>query len=313
MDLPSYQLPFTPPVEGCQLEHIRHVGPFITRVELRLPDGRPWVWTSRRHRFLGGVRSLPSDAGSGDGTARWWSKVGLFARITWWISVLFVVGSACFAIASSAGLAPRFFGSLAGSPAAINRVFFVGSIFFTTAAYLQLLAAVNADRISAIAHRRRPPGRFRWFGWRPGEIGWLSAMTQFVGTLLFNLNTFDALVPGLDWLQEDLLVWTPDALGSLCFLVASALALVEYGDGRLGWELRDVSWWVVTINMLGSVAFGVSAVHAVVVPRTGDLLDVWVVNMWTLLGASCFLIGAYLLLPELGRNLRMLVIRAPSE
>ena len=25
------------------------------------------------------------------------------------------------------------------------------------------------------------------------------------GTLLFNLNTFDALLPGLDWLQEDLL------------------------------------------------------------------------------------------------------------
>jgi hypothetical protein len=313
MDPSSQTLPFTPPVEGCRIEHIRRVGPFITQVRLRLPDGRPFVWNSREHRFLGGARSLPAATDDASETARWWHKVGLFARIVWWISALFVIGSVCFAISSLAGLAPGLFGAFGRSPVAINRVFFVGSIFFTTAAYLQFLAAVNADRISAIAHRRAPPGKFRWFDWRPSEIGWLSAFSQLVGTLLFNLNTFDALLPELDWLQEDLLIWTPDAVGSICFLVASALALVEHSGGRLSWEPRDVSWWIIDINMLGSVAFGVSAVYAVVLPGTGDLLGVWAVNAWTFLGAICFLIGAYLLVPEVGRNLRRVAARVPPD
>jgi hypothetical protein len=244
---------------------------------------------------------------------RWWHKVGLFTRITWWIAVLFMIGASCFAIASWAGLMPRWFGSFAANPFEVNLVFFTGSLFFTSAAYLQLLAAVNADRISAIADRRIPQARFRWFAWRPGEIGWTSAFTQFIGTLLFNLNTFDALIPGLDWLQEDLIIWGPDAVGSICFLMASALALVEYNHGRRDWRTRDVSWWIVSINMLGSVAFGISAVYAIVLPGTGDVLDVWGVNAWTLLGAICFLIGAYLLLPELRRNIGRVVAAAPSS
>lgn len=309
----QHKLPFVPPLEGCRVERVHHVGPFVTRVELRLPDGQPWVWRSRRHRFLGGVRPLPAGAGKETGKAWWWLKIGLLARVVWWISVLFMAGSACFAVAGGAGLVPGVFGAFASDVTAVNTVFFVGSIFFTLAAYLQFLGAVNADRISAIAHRKVPQVRFRWFEWRPGEIGWLSAFTQFIGTILFNVNTFDALLPGLDWLQEDLLIWTPDAMGSLCFLAASALALIEYGDGRWGWRPRDVSWWVVSINMLGSVAFAVSAVFAIVLPGTAELLDARAVNAWTLLGAICFLTGAYLLLPEMHRNLRTLVAHVPSE
>ncbi|MGD9340152.1 MAG: hypothetical protein PVG76_04390 [Chromatiales bacterium] len=65
--------------------------------------------------------------------------------------------------------------------------------------------------------------------------------------------------------------------------------------------------------MLGSMAFGVSAMYAVVLPKTGDLLDVTAVNAWTLAGAICFLIGAYLLLPELKRNLRLVVSAIPND
>ena len=300
-------------MEGCRVEHVHHVGPFVTRVELRLPDGTPWIWTSRRHRYLGGIRSMTSELTSRDPGARWWLEVGFLARIGWCISILFMIGSLGFAAASAAGLAPVYFGPFARNPAAINLVFFVGSIFFTLAAYLQYLGAVNADRISALAHRTPPQVRFRWFALRPGEIGWLSAFTQFAGTLLFNINTFDALLPSLDWLQEDLLIWAPDAFGSVCFLIASALALIEYGEGKWHWRPGDVSWWVVNINMLGSVAFGVSAIYAIVLPGTAELLDARAVNAWTLVGAICFLVGAYLLLPELGRNLRALITGAPPD
>ncbi len=243
---------------------------------------------------------------------QWWLKVGLFTRFIWSIAALFMIGASCFAVASWAGLSPKLFGSFAANAFEVNLVFFIGSIFFTTAAYLQLLAAVNADRLSAIAHRQIPDEPFRWFAWRAGEIGWAAAFIQFVGTVLFNVNTFDALLTDLNWLQEDLLIWTPDVLGSVCFLVASALALLEYGHRLLNWQPRDVSWWIVNINMLGSIAFGISAVYALVLPDTGDLLDAWAVNAWTLLGAVCFFLGAYLLLPELRRNIGRLVADAPG-
>jgi hypothetical protein len=314
MDSSTRTLPFSPPVGGCHIERVDQIGPFVTEVRLRLPDGQPLVWRSRQHRFTGGLSASPSDDLRGREQAGWWLKVGLFARIIWWVSASFVIGSGCFAISSMAGLTPTLLGSFAGSLTAINLVFFVGSIFFTSAAYLQFLAAVNADRISALVHRSRPHGRFRWFSWNPMAIGWLSAASQLVGTLLFNLNTFDALLPGLDWLQEDLLIWTPDALGSICFLAASALALLEYGNGRLlTWNLRDVSWWIINLNMLGSLAFGVAAVYALVLPGATDVLDAWLVNATTLLGALCFMIAAVLLLPELGRNLRRMVARIPHE
>jgi hypothetical protein len=77
---------------------------------------------------------------------RWWQTVGLFTRVTWWITVLFMIGASCFAIASWAGLTPRWFGSFAANPFQVSLVFFTGSLFLTAAAYLQLLAAVNADR-----------------------------------------------------------------------------------------------------------------------------------------------------------------------
>jgi len=60
----------------------------------------------------------------------------LFVRITYLVSVLFVVGSAGFAAASAAGLVPWLFSVFADSPFVVNLAFFVGSIFFTLTASL---------------------------------------------------------------------------------------------------------------------------------------------------------------------------------
>ena len=143
MSADPQKLPFVPPVEGCQVEHIHHVGPFITRVEFRLPDGTPWVWTSRQHRYRGEVRALPEEAVGRASRARWWMKVRQVVRITWWISLLFIIGSTCFAVASFAGLAPDLLGTFAGNTLALNLTFFIGSIFFTLAAYLQFLSLIH--------------------------------------------------------------------------------------------------------------------------------------------------------------------------
>jgi hypothetical protein len=53
------------------------------------------------------------------------------------------------------------------------------------------------------------------------------------------------------------------------------------------------------INVAGSVAFGISAVAAFVIPSSGEVWNAELSNLGTLVGALCFLAGAILMLnPE---------------
>jgi len=286
--------------ESWQPERSVGAGPFVSRIDYRLPNGLLYTWTSRRHRKGFALqRGMPAGAAGTDEAHRLRLWVWAPRRIGWWIALAFMVGAACFAVASFASLSPGAVGRLGRDPTITNSVFFSGSIFFTVAAYLQLLETVNADRRAAIFRAEEPREKFRWFAWQPDRIGWLSAAIQLVGTVLFNINTLDALLPGLNWLQQDLVIWTPDMIGSVCFLVSSWLAVLEFCHSYWSWQVEDLSWWIVVVNLLGSVAFMVSAVYAVAGPGLATALNLWLVNAATLIGAMCFLLAAYLLVPEI--------------
>jgi hypothetical protein len=178
----------------------------------------------------------------------------------WWMGVLFAVGSTCFAAAS--------FVSQWGSASrpAIGVTFFIGSIFFTSAALVQLLAAkTHGDRVAS--------------------------GIQFAGTLFFNASTFAAMQKGLDARESDLRVWSPDAFGSVCFLVSSWLA---YAATRR----PSADWTIAALNLLGSVFFGISAITAFVEPSTSEPVSAAIANAGTTAGALCFLAGALLLMPN---------------
>jgi hypothetical protein len=115
-----------------------------------------------------------------------------------------------------------------------------------------------------------------------------------VCTLWFNLNTFDAMQTYWDPHQQNLAIWTPDFVGSICFLVASWLAVVSVC--KKPWcVMRDRPlWWIDMVNLLGSVFFMISAIAAFVVPSTSELLDASAANSGTFLGALCFLWAARL-------------------
>lgn len=53
---------------------------------------------------------------------------------------------------------------------------------------------------------------------------------QLASTLMFNLDTVDAMRTRLSWEREDLLIWTPNMLGCACFLIGSYLMLPELFD-----------------------------------------------------------------------------------
>jgi hypothetical protein len=105
------------------------------------------------------------------------------------------------------------------------------------------------------------------------------------------------MLAGLRWADEDLLVWTPDIIGSICFLVASQLAVVEYAHRWFAVRPEQLAWWIVAVNMLGSILFMISAIASYVVPG-GAMIAPFPANAGTFFGAVCFFVGAYLLIPE---------------
>jgi hypothetical protein len=176
-----------------------------------------------------------------------------------WVAAGFAVGSVCFLVAPFPG-----FVQLVGARADA-WVFFVGSIFFTAAAGLELWRA-TVDR----------PQR---------DATWLAALIQFAGTLFFNLSTGAVLLSDLSVQQEDRLIWAPDVFGSACFLVSGALAY------RVSARPRTMA----AVNLAGCVFFGISAIASYVVPDTGSILALAAANWNTALGAACFLAGAVML------------------
>ena len=175
------------------------------------------------------------------------------------IGVLFMIGSACFAIASLPGASDL-------SDRVVGVTYFIGSLFFTTAAFEQLRTARGEGNQVA------------------------AALVQFVGTLFFNVTTFTGMSDRLSSGDHaDLLVWSPDALGSTCFLVSSVLAEIAVW-GPLVPARRSA-----TLNLAGSIAFGISAVAGYVVPDTNELLNASLATSMTLVGALCFFWAARVL------------------
>jgi hypothetical protein len=271
--------PRTP--EGWTVLSRREAGPFTTRVEYRNADGATEVWESRFHRKHASRLSRSDDQRG----SRLWSP----HRASWWIGVLFAIGSACFFV----GPFPGFI-NLVGS-AADGVVFFVGSLFFTSAALLQYLEAANADRDLTGS---RWHARIRLLTFEPRRIDWWATLIQLVGTLYFNVDTFRAMQDSFDTSDVDRLVWRPEAFGSICFLIAGLLAYLEVRGGGIVHARRTLEWKIATVNFAGCILFGVSTVGGYVLPSTGDALNLAIANAGTALGALCFLIGALMLLPE---------------
>lgn len=248
----SRQLPIQLPAGATDIQ-VEGPRPFVTHVTFRDRDGVVRHWHARQSRKAD-ERTL-----------------------TWWIGVLFAIGSTCFLI----GPIPAY--DEAVGPRATAMTYFIGSIFFTTAAYLSYAQVV------------RQAGH-RWFGWTPRLMGYWATLIQFVGTLYFNATTFAGLldVPAD---SVDRVVWRPDAIGSVCFLVSSAIAFAEAGHRWFSWRPGKRDWHITALNLWGSVFFGVSAVGAYVT-ADGDLVNLQWANGGTFLGAACFLVASLMMLPE---------------
>jgi len=271
-------------VESAEV-HSSGPWPFVTLHRYRV-GGRRFVWRARQHR-----KGLdPNARGLEAASAPVWQT----PVYNWLTGALFAVGALLFMAGSAGTLARAGLGWPSGG--LINLVFFLGSIPFTIAGYLQLFQAANAPLfVPGQPPRVRP---ITLLGWRPADPGWLSTFSQFVGTVAFNVNTFDAMPPPADWYAQDLAIWLPGLIGSVLFLLSGYLAFIEAGHAHWSWHPRDLAWRIVFVNLLGCVAFMVAGVLAYVPRAPAPHWLPALANTSLLAGAFCFLVGALLLMRE---------------
>ncbi len=206
-----------------------------------------------------------------------------------WMALCFASGSTCFLIGPFPGYA-----SLVGDTADAVT-FFIGSILFTVGGVLQ----------SALAWPARHAND-------SGSAAWRAAVIQSAGTLFFNATTYRALETALSSPEYNRLVWRPDALGSACFLVSGTIGYLA--SPRHGWRPARAArgWWEPSVNLLGCIFFGISAIAGHVVPSSGSMLDLAAANWNTALGAACFLACATATLLT-GRTLKSQRLRRLHE
>ncbi|MER5208314.1 hypothetical protein [Streptomyces sp. NPDC002825] len=263
-------------------------GPFTTRLTWRPPDGGTAVWESRlaRRRGLIAVRrpgAATAHRAGADGTA-----VARLRRLNAVAATSFIVGGLLFA----AGAAVAQFGS--GDATTSASIYFAGGLCFNTGGYVSLLQVINAPRHTPGGEGALITPRRRWWSYEPTRVDWLSTFVLFAGTLVFAVNLLDSFLQGLTVQQTNRLIWAPDVIGCVLFLISGHLALVEVSHGRPRLLPHDLGWWIVAVNQFGSVLFMVSALAAFTRPATGSLINADIANWGTLTGALCFSVGGAL-------------------
>jgi hypothetical protein len=211
------------------------------------------------------------------------------------VASLFVLGSACFVL----GSVPAYISAIGGFADGVT--YFIGSIFFTTASFLQLVQVQTPSMTEVDEARQNTPEPVRIWRWLPHDRSWLAAISQFPGTLFFNVSTLAGLARNASVEEKDRHVWRPDIFGSTLFLVASAFGILAVGH-FLSVQLRSLPWRIAWLNMIGSILFMASALASFVLPSSADLINTRIAVAGTLLGAVCFLIRATLLFPAWKRS-----------
>ena len=216
-------------------------------------------------------------------------------------AVAFVLGGSLFAL----GAVFAQLGEVA--LLTVNITYLVGGFFFSLGGYASILLAVNTgpgDGGTAGAP-------VRWWRYQPERRDWLSAVVLFVGTLLFAVSLVAAFAEGLTPRQSDDWIWFPDILGCICFLVSGHLAMLEVGGGHVRVHVRELTWWVVAVNQLGSILFFLAGLAAFVRPATDATVDAGLVNWGTFSGAVCFAAGGLLQVLDKPTSTRTVVQNTP--
>jgi hypothetical protein len=187
------------------------------------------------------------------------------ARLNSAIASLFMLGASCFVL----GAFPAYVHAVGANADAMT--FFVGSIFFTSASYCQLVQAQSPGMTGVDDQRQHTRIQALLWAWRPRDKNWLQPRSSPGRS---SSTSARLRRPA----EADKHVWRPDFFGSALFLVSSAYAISALGVGFWRPQLRELTWSIAWLNMLGSVAFMASAIASFVLPSTDTLIDLTLAN-----------------------------------
>ena len=277
-DLVTRKTSFEVPDEG-EVQSVRGRGPFVSSVQWRQPDGGTATWDSREARKRGYIEVLVDGVvqriRTRPATAIRLIRVNAVAGLS------FAVGGALFTLGAMLAQWST------ASATTIDLVFLCGGFFFSTGGYTSIVQEINSPR-SVDADGSLAETRWRWWAYEPLRPGWVSAFVLFVGTLAFAISLVDVFLSSLSTKQQDHLIWAPEMIGCVLFLVSGHVAIEEICHGRFRLMPRLLGWWVVSVNQLGSMLFFVSGLAAYVRPATDEVINSDLMNWGTGLGALCF-------------------------
>ena len=206
-------------------------------------------------------------------------------RMNWVAAVAFTIGGSLFAV----GAWVAQVGS--GDATTSASIYFAGGLFFNAGGYGSLLSAINAPR-GVEPDGTLTAGRWRWWSYEPYRVDWLSTFVLFVGTLAFGISLIDSFLDGLTTQGENRLIWAPELIGCVLFLISGHLAMSEICHRfRPCLRRHDLGWGIVAVNQVGSILFMISALAGFIRPETSSELNVAVANWGTFAGAVCFAVG----------------------
>ncbi|MCE0765173.1 hypothetical protein LWC35_20040 [Pseudonocardia kujensis] len=263
----------------ARVRHTGGRGPLLSRVQWQHADGSTATWESRLARKRGFIEVVR------DGTVtRILARPAVAVRLRRCndlSGVSFFLGGALFTLGA-------LLAQYGGAPlSALDWTFLIGGFWFSTGAYAALVQELNSPRKigedGALAARP-----WRWWAYEPARPGWVAAFVLFCGTLAFAISLLDAFLSGLSTRQVDRVVWAPEVVGCVLFLLSGHVAILEVCHGRFRVMTSSLGWWIVIVNQVGSWLFMLSGLAAFVRPVTGEAISVGVINWGTAVGAACF-------------------------
>lgn len=201
--------------------------------------------------------------------------------ISWWLSVLFTIGSVLFVaggIATIVGL---------DRPAAWMNL--IGSIAFSVGATVALIeAAVAAKRLNL-------PG----FAGLWATAGGKAAIIQIIAAVgFFQIAMITGIITDLNWVTTDVWLWTPSTIGSIGFVTSSMISLQEARPAA------DIGTAASTANLAGSVCFLLGSLAGYLAQGPIRIPGNDFANPVFLIGSVLFLAGSAAGLAELRQPLR---------
>ena len=232
----------------AQLRQTGGRGSLISRVRWEHPDGSTATWESRQARKRGFIEVIR------DGIVeRIRARPAVAVRLRpVQRPVRALVLPRRWRCSPSAPCSAQY---EAAAPATIDWTFLVGGFFFSTGAYAALVQEINSPR-GIGADGALAETRLALVGVRaePARLdGGLRAVLRHPG--LRDQPGRRRSSSDLTGPQDNRLIWAPEMVGCVLFLVSGHIGIIEVCHGRFRLMPRVLGWWIVIVNQLGSWLF----------------------------------------------------------